>query len=238
MQRLLEIDQELLLLINSCHNSFFDQFFWLVSGKMTWLPLYVVMLALLILSFYRHNEPPFRAWLRIVLLLVAIALCFGLSDYLSSIIKHSVCRFRPAQDPSLAPLVHIVNSYRGGKFGFVSSHAANTFSVALFYSLLMRDRRVTLPLIFWVVLNCYSRMYLGVHYPGDILGGLVLGTLIALLLYLIATKLRICSTTPPYIKKRAITDPLTFYAPYSIWLTLILTLCVAAVYSGLGGMIC
>ena len=114
-------------------------------------------------------------------MLLAIGVTVGLADYVSSgIIKHLVCRPRPTHEPMLEGLVHIVNGYRGGHYGFVSSHAANTMGVALLYCLIWKNESHHVWwLMIWVVLNCWSRMYLGVHYPGDIIGGLIVGALIA-----------------------------------------------------------
>ena len=108
----------------------------------------------------------------------------GLSDFVSSgLIKPWVCRLRPTHEPALAGMVHLVNGYTGGMYGFVSSHAANTMACALLFSLLYKNKYATIGLILWVALNCYSRMYLGVHYPGDIIGGLLVGALLAVLVY-------------------------------------------------------
>ena len=108
----------------------------------------------------------------------------GLSDFVSSgLIKPWVCRLRPTHEPALAGMVHLVNGYTGGLYGFVSSHAANTMACALLFSLLYRNRYATVGLMLWVALNCYSRMYLGVHYPGDIIGGLLVGAVLATLTY-------------------------------------------------------
>ena len=183
-EQLLNLDSTLLVLINSWHTDFLDGFMWNVSQKFTWLPLYVSLLIYLIIVYRDDNTPPVRSWLRIVIIVAAVGICFGLSDFVSGLIKHAVERPRPAHEPALEGILHIVNGYRGGQFGFVSAHAANTFSIALLFSLVVRNWRTTLPLMLWTALNCYSRMYLAVHYPGDILGGLVLGGLIAFLLYL------------------------------------------------------
>ncbi len=170
---ILQYDTDLLLWINSMHNTVFDTFMWNVSSKYVWIPMYVLMAFLL---FKRYG------W-RSLWLLLALGVAFGLSDYISHLIKHIVCRPRPTRDISISELVQIVNKYRGGKYGFPSSHAADSFSIALLFSIIWRDWRTTLPLMLWVALNCWSRMYLGVHYPSDILAGLVLATLISLLAY-------------------------------------------------------
>lgn len=176
MERLIEIDQELLLAINGWHSAWADQVMWIISGKLTWIPLYLVLIGLL---FWRFG------WRKALWMVLAIGVAVGLSDYISSgIIKHLVCRPRPTHEPLLEGLVHIVNGYRGGHYGFVSSHAANTMSVALLYCLIWKNEsHHEWWLMIWVVLNCWSRMYLGVHYPGDIIGGLIVGALVAAAVY-------------------------------------------------------
>ena len=117
-----------------------------------------------------------KAWLPIV----AIVLAVVLSDKISTAIKKKVQRFRPSHDLVLAERVHTVNEYRGGNYGFVSSHASNTFCVALLVTLLLETSTfVTVLLFFWAILVSYSRIYLGVHFPFDILFGALLGMIIA-----------------------------------------------------------
>ena len=171
MESLLRWDTQLLLLFNGCHNTFLDTFFWNVSTRWLWIPLYAVLVACIIRRYGRRS-----LWV-----LLAVVAAVGLADYVSSgLIKHWVCRPRPTHAAELEGLLHILNGYRGGRYGFVSSHAANCMALALSVSLLWRDWRMTLPLMAYAFLNCWSRMYLGVHYPGDILGGLLVGSLMAL----------------------------------------------------------
>ena len=149
---------------------------WTVSRATTWVWLYVVLILLIIRKF--------RNWKSILLILAGFAVAVGLSDFTTSgIIKPLVCRLRPTHEPALEGMLHIVKGYTGGLYGFCSSHAANTMSVALLFSLLYKDSRATVSLMTWVALNCYSRMYLGVHYPGDIIAGLLVGALWAVLVY-------------------------------------------------------
>lgn len=193
MDKLIALDTQWLVAINGCHAPWADTLMWYVSKSTTWLPLYALLLGLII---WRYGIQPYREIkkeqknhyaLRIThcaLIIIAFALAVGGADYISSgIIKHAVCRPRPTHEPALEGMLHIVRGYTGGMYGFVSSHAANTMACALLFSLVYRNKIATCGLMLWVALNCYSRMYLGVHYPLDILGGLAVGTLTALLAY-------------------------------------------------------
>lgn len=163
-----DIDADALLAVNGLHDLFQDAFWWMVTAKWSSLLLVLALVWLLLHQNRRH----------VVLVLAMLALAVLLADQVSSgLIKHLVERLRPTHDPSLESMVHVVNGYRGGLYGFVSSHAANSFAVATLLSFVMRHRLVTLSLFTWSLLQCYSRMYLGVHYPGDILGGIVVGML-------------------------------------------------------------
>ena len=163
-----DIDADALLAVNGLHDLFQDAFWWMVTAKWSSLLLVLALMWLLLHQNRRH----------VALVLAMLALAVLLADQVSSgLIKHLVERLRPTHDPSLESMVHVVNGYRGGLYGFVSSHAANSFAVATLLSFIMRHRLVTLSLFTWSLLQCYSRMYLGVHYPGDILGGIVVGML-------------------------------------------------------------
>lgn len=171
-----DIDTEVLLAINGLHGTFQDAWWWLVSAK--WASaLLVLALAWILLHQNRRHT---------VLVLAMLVLTFVLADQLSSgLVKPLVERLRPTWDHSLDNMVHTVNNYRGGMFGFVSSHAANSFAAATLIALIMRHRLVTISIFTWALLQCYSRVYLGVHYPGDILGGIVIGTVVGWLVWLL-----------------------------------------------------
>lgn len=147
---------------------------WLISRPVTWIPLYILLLVLL---YYRYRD-----WKKVLILLVGFGIAVGLSDFTTSgILKPLVCRFRPTHNEELS--LHLVHGYRGGLYGFCSSHAANTMAVGLLFSLLYRNKKATSFLMVWVALNCYSRIYLGAHYPSDIIVGLLIGSLWALLVW-------------------------------------------------------
>ena len=172
----MNLDADILLWINGHYVEWLDEVMWTVSRATTWVWLYVMLIVLIIKKF--------RNWKTILFILAGFAIAVGLSDFTTSgIIKPLVCRLRPTHEPALAGMVRIVNGYTGGLYGFCSSHAANTMAVGLLFSLLYKDNRATVSLMTWVALNCYSRMYLGVHYPSDIIVGLLIGALWAVLVY-------------------------------------------------------
>ncbi len=174
---------EILLAINGWHAPWADTLMWIISAKATWIPLYVLLIGLLIWR-YRQPVPTAVKWLQrvpaCVVMIVVIALAVGAADFIASgILKEWVARPRPTRVPELEDVLHLVNGYKSGRYGFVSSHAANTMACALLFSLIWRNKIATCGLMLWVAANCYSRMYLGVHYPLDILGGLTVGALVA-----------------------------------------------------------
>ena len=185
IDKLIHIDTEILLAINGWHAPWADKLMWIISAKATWIPLYLLLIGLLI---WRYRQPAIDAqwkWMKkvpvCVVMILVIAMAVGAADFIASgILKDWVARPRPTRVPELDGVLHLVNGYRSGRYGFVSSHAANTMAVALLFSLIWRKKIATIGLMLWVAANCYSRMYLGVHYPTDILGGLIVGALVAL----------------------------------------------------------
>lgn len=167
---IIEFDQQLLLAINGAHCSYADNLMCLISSRESWL------LIILSLLFVLRS-----GWKRALVVILIIAIVITLADQISStFIKPLVARFRPTHDPGLQSLVHVVDGYRSSLYGFVSSHAANSFAAATTMAFLTRNRHVAAAFAIWAAITCYSRMYLGVHFPGDILGGTLLGIAVAL----------------------------------------------------------
>ena len=172
LQKILNLDTELFLFLNSFHNQFWDYIMLMITRKETWLPFFLVILFLIIKN-YRAKS---------VLIIIMLSVTILMSDQLSVLLKETIQRLRPVYDPQIDNLVH--NVFRkGGLYGFVSSHAANSFAIFYFTHRLFRNKGYSFLLFFWALLMSYSRIYLGVHYPLDILGGAVLGWLTGLITY-------------------------------------------------------
>jgi undecaprenyl-diphosphatase len=173
IEALNHIDQRLLLWLNGQHSAFFDQLMFLISGKAEWIPLYLLLL-LFIIKKYRWNS----LWI-----ILSLIILITLSDQLCNLLKSGVKRPRPCKDPEIGHMVHRVRDYCSGAYSFVSAHAANTFALATLVSRLFRNRWATLGLFLWASVVSYSRIYLGVHYPGDVICGAALGMLLAMGVY-------------------------------------------------------
>lgn len=169
------MDQTITLFFNGSNSLYLDCIAWNATQMFVWIPF---LLVLAFVIFRQHDFP------QLLFLLGATFLCLLVSDQVAStIFKPLVARWRPTHNPYIADVIDVVNGYRGGPYGFFSSHAANTFTVATFLSCVFRHKAITLSLWGWAVLNCWTRIYLGVHYVGDITAGAIFGTAIALLAY-------------------------------------------------------
>ncbi|WP_278856643.1 phosphatase PAP2 family protein [Leyella stercorea] len=171
-----DIDARLLLIVNGAHSPFFDSVMWCISGRWVWVPFYAVLAYLL---FRRMS------WKRASICLVTIGLIILAADQTcATLIRPEIGRLRPANlNNPLSSFVHVVNGYRGGRYGFPSCHAANTFALAVFMSLVIRHKWFTVMMFSWAFVVSYSRMYLGVHYFGDLFCGATIGSLFAVLFY-------------------------------------------------------
>lgn len=176
LEKIIEKDIALFLYFNSKHNAMWDQVMYWVTDRLFWIPLYMAIVIFVILKYKRN------AWV----ILLSIAVLILLADQISSgLLKPWVERLRPCHEPQLQGLVHLVRGC-GGKYGFVSSHAANTFALVTFLGLVLRKRIkvIYIGLLFaWACLVSYSRIYVGVHYPLDVFGGGCLGILLAYSLF-------------------------------------------------------
>lgn len=176
---LIELDTAVFLFLNGLHLDFLDPVMKTISGKFIWVPFYLFLTYCLMQRV---------GWRRGLVCLVFIGLTITATDQIGgSLIRPLVERMRPSNpDNPISALVHIVDGYRGGRYGFPSCHAGNTFALATFLSLLFQRRAVTVGMFTWAVVVSYSRIYLGVHYTGDILVGAMLGSANAILFYYLA----------------------------------------------------
>ena len=168
LEYLKQIDQELLLLINGCHSPFFDNLMWLISAKLTWVPFYASILYILIKNFNLK-----LTFITVICITLVIVYC---DQMCATVLRPIFERLRPSNlDNPISEFIHIVNNKRGGKYGFPSCHASNTFGLAVFLVLFFKQRSITIFSLFWATIVSYSRSYLGVHYPGDLLAGALVG---------------------------------------------------------------
>lgn len=217
------IDTNIFLFLNGFYSAFFDNFMYAFSYKWTWIPFYISLLYIIIKNWKKES----------IYLILALIVCITLADQIASgVLKNWIARPRPSHAENLTGLVHIVNDYRGGRFGFVSSHAANSLALAVFCSFLFRQKTYTWILLIWALLTGYSRIYLGVHYPLDILGGFLVGLLAALFCLWLLKKIR-----PQVFDKRMITNhpqqntfTLKFIYYLPLWI-LLFTLIGIVIYS-------
>jgi undecaprenyl-diphosphatase len=183
LEFLLELDQKVFFILNGLYTPWLDPVMFYISKTAFWIPLYAFLLFLLIKNFKK------KSWVILVCIIITIVLADQIT---SSGLKPFFQRLRPSRDPALQGMVHTVNGYVGGKFGFASSHAANTMGIALFFWLLLANRYKWVWTLFaWAIIVAYSRIYLGVHYPGDILVGMLLGLLAGWVGFTLSKKLEL-----------------------------------------------
>ena len=176
MDFLIGIDTDIFLWINSFHSGFWDYFMREATDKFIWIAFYVSII--------------FALWKRfgvktMIIIVVGCILAVLITDQLTAtIMRPWFGRLRPSHPENpINDMVHLVNDYRSGQFGFPSSHAANTFGVATLLSLLFKKIRFIIVIFVWALLNCYTRVYLGVHYPGDLIVGSIIGVIVGLAIY-------------------------------------------------------
>ena len=217
IEYLISLDQRLMLALNGSDSLYMDGFMKLFTGTWIWMPLAIIILFVL----FKNNK--FHHFL---LLALMIALTVYVCDRVSSgVIKPWVCRLRPSQDPALLDQIDIVNGARSGLYGFFSSHAANSFGIFMFLALVFRNRGLTLSMLVWALITSFSRIYLGVHYLGDVLCGAIFGMAVGALAYLLylllgnrlkrsPQKITDFYTTTGYLKEDILYIRCTIYLTY------------------------
>lgn len=177
IEGLLPYERTFFLWLNHQQADYWDVFMWIYSGKAVWLPL--------VISFFMAFVYKVK-WKEAILLVVCAILVGVLCDQIAaSVIKPLFERLRPTHHPDFRDYVEIIRGYRGGRLGFVSAHATNGFGVVVFSSLLFRYKPYTITITIWALITCYSRIYLGVHFITDIIGGMIIGSVIGLFVYYI-----------------------------------------------------
>ena len=176
-------DKTLLMVFNGSHCPFVDRLAVTLTCGYMWIPLYIALLLLVI----NNHKTVVQISLVISMALLAIVLSEGMADL---IVKPLVARLRPIHDTLMQDCVQVVNNYRAEGYSFSSAHASNTMAVAVFFSLLVKDRLFACTLITWALVNCWTRLYLGVHYPSDIIVGVVWGSVSGLFAYTMYNKVK------------------------------------------------
>ena len=181
MQTLIDIDREILAFFNGSASLFVDNLAVVLTSGLTWIPLYISLLYIVI----KNNETMKQIMLVIGCVFLCIVLSDGVADF---IVKPLVGRLRPSNDPLVMCTVDVVNGMRSAQYSFFSAHASNTFCIAMFFSLLVRKKSFVVSMVTWSLVNCWTRMYLGLHYPSDIIVGLLWGGIVGSVVYLIYIK--------------------------------------------------
>ena len=194
INKLLPLEKNLFLALNEPISAFWDNAMWTYTGITTWIPMIILIL------YVAFRNQQLKEGL---LVLGSIVLVLLLTNLFSAIFfKPFFERFRPSHHPDYKDLVNIINDFRGGDFGFISGHATNSFGIAFFFSRLFKNRLLTTSMMLWATLNSYSRIYLGVHFISDIVGGFIVGSLIGLLVYEIYIKIRVRNYNISFAKRK------------------------------------
>jgi len=179
-QSVLEFDRELLLALNGSWGPFWDAFFYYVSDKLIWVPLYLAA------AYFMWRKVGTRNFL---LALACLVVAVAVADQVCNFFKANTPKFRPSHNPLIKDMVHTVRGYAGGLYGTVSGHAALSFTFAVFTARFFRKTWYSIAIIFWAALVAFSRIYLGVHFPLDIFFGTTLGVTLGFLSYYVYRKI-------------------------------------------------
>lgn len=182
LENILSADLSLLRFFNSGNSVYFDALVPMLTSGLTWIPLYLALFYLVV----KNHETMAQIGLVVGAAMLCVILAGGVGDF---IVKPMVGRLRPCNDPMVKAQLNLIVGTLSDSYSFFSSHAANTFSLAMFFSLLVRDRLFAIVMFLWALLNCWTRLYLGVHYPSDILCGMLYGSFVGTLVYLAFYKL-------------------------------------------------
>lgn len=175
-----ELDIKMMLALNFDGGCIMDAIMWFASGIPNWIPLYLFIMYIV----YRNY-----GWKYMLFTLLFIGLGVGICDQICNFFKHHIMYLRPTHTESLLPYLHTINGYVGGLTGTVSGHASTSFCIFLSSSLIVKKRWFTIMMAAYAVLTTYSRIYLGVHFPFQILFGITLGILVALIIYYVFSRL-------------------------------------------------
>lgn len=177
VEQLLPYERSLFLWLNDSHSVFFDSFMWIYSEKLTWIPLAIVAIGVVT---YKVK------WQNALIFMMCVTLLCILCDQLSAgLVKSYFERYRPTHHPDYENIVRTLNDYRGGRYGFISAHATNGFGLATFFSLVFKYKRFAVIMFTWASITAYSRIYLGVHFISDVIGGMLLGIMLGVLVYML-----------------------------------------------------
>lgn len=189
METLIGLDQDLFLYFNNLGTPFFDPFWLFITNKFSSIPLYLVLIYLLYKNIGLQKT---------IIALVVVAIMITITDQFSYFVKHSVMRLRPCGEPDLEGLGRFVAEC--GSYGYFSGHATSSFALATYLGLIFRKhyKYIFTALIIWALFVSYSRIYVGVHYPGDVITGVLVGIIVALFCYFLYIH-----SSKWYMKKKA-----------------------------------